>query len=212
MIVSDNSLKSILSKDFSVENPKSDIMAVIFQTTRAEDVISSIIVENDDKFEEQKLDEPLSEEEHDALRKSFAQFVFDESLKFKSDNLETISFTWRFQNRETGRLIDEDIKNVGFVFVACLIYMIFHTRSVFLAVYSLLNMFMSIPISMFIYKEVFGVKYFSSLHISSIIIIVGIGCDDIFVFHDCWKNALCVKAIRHRPIERMSLVVRKAFM
>ena len=61
MIVSDNSLRSILSKDFSVENPKSDIMAVIYQTTRAEDVISSIIVENDGKFEEQKLDEPLSD-------------------------------------------------------------------------------------------------------------------------------------------------------
>ena len=72
MIINDNSLRSVLSKDFSKENPKSDIMAVVYQTTRAEDVINSIIVENNGKFEEQKLDEPLSEEEHDALRKSFA--------------------------------------------------------------------------------------------------------------------------------------------
>jgi hypothetical protein len=52
MIVKENNFKSLLSKDFSVENPNSDIMAVVFKTTRAEDIINSIIVENSGKFEE----------------------------------------------------------------------------------------------------------------------------------------------------------------
>jgi predicted RND superfamily exporter protein len=109
-------------------------------------------------------------------------------------------------------LINKDILNVGFVLLACQIYMIIHTRSLFLAVYSLLNMFMSVPITLYIYRVWLGVTYFASLHVSVIIIIVGIGCDDIFVFHDCWQNAMCIKALKNKPIERLTFVVRKAFM
>ena len=72
MMMKENNVKSLLSKDFSTDNPRSDIMAVVFQTTRAEDVINSIIVENNGKFEEQELEEPISSEEHNLLRKQFA--------------------------------------------------------------------------------------------------------------------------------------------
>lgn len=116
----------------------------------------------------------------------------------------------RFQNTETNRLINDDIKNIGYVFVMCLAYMIFHTKSIFLATVSLLNVMMSVPISLFIYKEIFGVQYFSNLHFSIVIIIVGIGSDDIFVFHDSWQNSLCINALRERPILRLSYAWRNA--
>ena len=98
--------------------------------------------------------------------------------------MEVISFTMRFQKEETSRLVNEDIKNVGFVFIACLLYIVFHTKSLFLASVSLLNVLMSVPISIFVYNSIFKVEYFSSLHLSAVIIIIGIGSDDIFVFHD----------------------------
>lgn len=67
--------------------------------------------------------------------------------------------------------------------LACLAYIIIHTRSLFLGVFSLLNVCMSIPITLVLYKLVFGIHYFSNIQISAIIIIIGIGADDIFVFH-----------------------------
>ena len=75
---------------------------------------------------------------------------------------------------------------------------------------SLLNIFMSIPIALVIYTYVARVTYFSTLHISVFIIIIGIGSDDIFVFHDFWVNTFKIKALENRPILRLSLAFRQA--
>lgn len=88
--------------------------------------------------------------------------------------------------------------------------MVVHTKSVFLAVVSLANVVMCVPISLFIYSELFKIDYFSSMHLSVIIIIVGIGSDDVFVFHDNWQNSLCIKSLKDKPIHRLSYVWKKA--
>ena len=88
--------------------------------------------------------------------------------------------------------------------------MLFHTKSVFLSVVSLTNVIMSVPISLYVYKELLGIDYFSSMHLSVVIVIVGIGSDDIFVFHDNWQNSLCIGALRDKPILRLSFVWRNA--
>jgi predicted RND superfamily exporter protein len=97
-----------------------------------------------------------------------------------------------------------------FVMVACLLYMIIHTRSLFLAIVSLLNILMSIPIALCIYTYIFRVTYFSSIHVAVIIIIIGIGSDDIFVFHDCWQASFHIMAIKDKPIRRLSYCYRMA--
>jgi predicted RND superfamily exporter protein len=56
---------------------------------------------------------------------------------------------------------------------------------------------MSVPISLVVYKLVFGITYFSLLHILVILIILGIGADDIFVFHDAWEASGQIKALRN---------------
>lgn len=93
---------------------------------------------------------------------------------------------------------------------ACLIYMTIHTKSFFLGLVSILNVSMSIPISLCIYHYVFQVTYFSGIHISVFIIIIGIGSDDVFVFHDCWQNAFTIEAIRDKPVLRLSYAFRQA--
>jgi hypothetical protein len=62
-------------------------------------------------------------------------------------------------------------------------------KSVFLAIVSLSNIIMSIPITMVIYHYVMQINYFSNPHLSVLIIIIGIGADDIFVFHDIWVES-----------------------
>lgn len=108
------------------------------------------------------------------------------------------------------KAINSDVKFVVFVLIACFIYMAIHLRSIFLATFSLINLMMSIPIALCIYKLILRVDYFSSLHFSAILIILGIGADDIFVFHDHWKNTFLIKALDGKPIERLSMTFRLA--
>lgn len=89
--------------------------------------------------------------------------------------------------------------------ILCIVaYMWFHTGSLFIASLSLLNVFMSIPLAIVIYRYILNIQYFTTLNLSVIIIIIGIGADNIFVFHDFWKNSFQVKAIRDKPILRLS--------
>lgn len=106
-----------------------------------------------------------------------------------SENLETIAFSWYYQKTERWNVANGDFKYVVMMFFTCFCYMCFHMQSIFLAFISLFNVLMSIPITMVIYNYALGVTYFSNIHMSIIIVIIGIGADDIFVFHDIWKNS-----------------------
>ena len=90
-------------------------------------------------------------------------------------------------------MANSDFYFVGIMFLACLAYMSFHMKSMFLAFVSLTNIMMSIPITMIIYNYLMKIYYFSNPHLSIIIIIIGIGADDIFVFHDIWESSLNFK-------------------
>ena len=135
-----------------------------------------------------------------------------EGVRFskESDLLEVVAFTWYFQSKETMRLVYEDFLYVGLVIVACLLYMTFHMQSLFLASVSLFNVVMSLPVTLVIYRYVFGVTYFSSIHISIIIVVVGIGADDVFVFHDFWEGSFLIPAIRDDPKQRLTFTLRRA--
>lgn len=142
------------------------------------------------------------------MRMALAKNAYDLAYDFQSDLFEVVAFSWQYQIERTKYLVNEDFKFVGLTMVACLIYMSIHTKSFYLGLTSLLTVCMSIPISLCIYSFILRIPYFESLHLSIIIVIVGIGSDDVFVFHDAWKNAFTIKAIKNRPILRLSYTFR----
>ena len=77
-----------------------------------------------------------------------------------------------------------------------LIYMSFHLGSLYLGLCSVINIAMSLPISLLIYTYVLNVTYIGSEHISSALIIIGIGADDIFVFHGFWLTTFKIKVFK----------------
>ena len=99
-----------------------------------------------------------------------AEKVFQKSIKFESDLIEAIAFSISYQGEETSRLMNADLKFVGFVLMVCFCYMVFHLKSVFLAFFSLCNIFMSIPLTLCIYTYICRVDYFLSIHLSCILI------------------------------------------
>lgn len=77
------------------------------------------------------------------------------------------------------------IGSISFVFL----YFILHLQSVFLASYCVLLIILSFPLTQLIYCGLFGISYFSTLHIMVIFIVLGISADDIFVIIDAWKQS-----------------------
>ena len=75
---------------------------------------------------------------------------------------------------------------------ACLpviwVYVTFHLRSIFLSTVSMINVAASILMATVIYKLIIGVGFFSFLHFLVILIIIGIGAVNTFLFNDTWKR------------------------
>jgi protein dispatched 1 len=100
------------------------------------------------------------------------------------------------------------IGSVVFVFL----YMIFHTGSVVVAWIELMQILMSLPLALFFYKIVFGIGFFQTLHSLSIFIILGLGCDGVFIFIDAWNQAPVnvYKTDDATLIKRMEYTYRRA--
>lgn len=197
-----------LGRDFTEEHPKTNIVSAVFRTTR--DIFDSEIKKNSLGFYEEVVSKRYEGDEMYDKMEEMARKAMNIAWNFDSDEIEVVATSNRFTNNETKRLLFEDMKYVGIVVCFCIAYMTFHSGSFFIAVCSLINVTMSIPVAMVIFNLVLRVSYFASLHIAVLVVIIGIGSDDIFVFHDFWKNTFQYKAIKNKPILRISLAFRQA--
>lgn len=68
-------------------------------------------------------------------------------------------------------------------------YFCFNLGSVLLSAAGISIIFLSFPITAVITNGIFQVKYFGSLQIIGIFLVIGIAADDIFVFLDAWKQS-----------------------
>ena len=102
-----------------------------------------------------------------------------------------------YSHKESWKSSDEDLFKLLVVVCIVLIYFTFHLRSFFLAFASGIQLLMSIPIALCIYRYVFGITYFERIHLSSLMLIIGVGSDDVFVFHDMWANARKIPALKN---------------
>lgn len=83
--------------------------------------------------------------------------------------------------------MDNDLQYFLYSFIFVFAYVSFHFKSLFLGLCGLIVMLISFPLAFFIYKYVYLIDYFVPLQYSSVFLVIGIGTDDIYVFHDNWK-------------------------
>lgn len=79
-------------------------------------------------------------------------------------------------------------------FALCTILFVFfmirtHVGSNAYACAAVAQILMSIPVTAFLYRIVFRIEYFGTLHLCSIFLALGIGADDNFVLFDAWRQA-----------------------
>ena len=98
--------------------------------------------------------------------------------------------------------------------IACLaliwLYVTFHLRSLFLSSVAMLNIATSIPMALVLYNLVFGISFFSLLHILVLLIILGIGADNTFIFNDTWNSTKDIPALKDNLENRAAYTFRKA--
>ena len=90
------------------------------------------------------------------------------------------------------------------------VYLSYHTGSFFLGTLMVIQIVMSIPVTFIIYRFIFRITYFCPVHITVTIVIIGIGCDDMFVFHDQWMHTKHIKVMKKRLPLRLAYTFRRA--
>ena len=88
-------------------------------------------------------------------------------------------------------------------------YFCFHLRSLFLATIGITIVLFSFPLTVVIAK-ICSIKYFTTLHMLMIFIVLGIAADDIFVFYDAWRQSAQYPMIASDKKKRMAYTFRRA--
>jgi hypothetical protein len=110
-------------------------------------------------------------------------------MPWRHGGVEFRFVTWLVTNIELLRMqmMDALFMLCTIVFVLLLIRL--HTGSSVFACAAMAQILMSIPVTAFLYRIVFRIEYFGTLHLCSIFLVLGIGADDNFVLLDAWRQA-----------------------
>jgi hypothetical protein len=105
----------------------------------------------------------------------------DDIEVFFYGELDILGFLW------------SDMALAGLSLVVVAVVLILQTGSVCITLAGLFEIFISIPLAMFVWSVVFGVPAVSNIIFVGVFVIVGIGADDIFVFVDAFRQS------KHEP-------------
>ena len=122
------------------------------------------------------------------LRTPYAGAKPTEKIEGESD-MQVLFYGVPTQQAEFNRVVEGDLNFAVLSIVVVHSYIWFHTRSVFIANFSMFMIVMSLPVGFFFYYNVFGVRFCSQLNVLAIYLALGIGADSVFVAVDSWNQA-----------------------
>ncbi|KAH8062781.1 hypothetical protein JL721_8689 [Aureococcus anophagefferens] len=105
------------------------------------------------------------------------------------EKMSVLWFSPLVESFEWTRLTTEDFMVAFGSVLFVWLYISKHTGSLFVGSMAMLQITMSLPLSLFFYRCVFWIRYFSSMQMLVIFVILGVGADDVFVFSDAWHQA-----------------------
>jgi len=125
------------------------------------------------------------------MKPTFGQSALDKDARTGASG-KKISVLWNsqlIQEEEFQAALNSDFSFVIFSFLFVWFWMWVHVGSFAVASFSMLQILISLPLSMFIYSVVFQIGYFGAMQILVVFIILGIGADDVFVYSDAWLQS-----------------------
>ena len=106
-------------------------------------------------------------------------------------------------------LIWDGIKAMLSVYLV-FVFMWVQTGSLTIAAAGMMEIMFSIPLSFFIYRYIFRLKFFAALNVMSLYIVLAVGADDVFVFFDAYKQSGRMPDVCVSLESRMDWVYRRA--
>jgi len=206
-----SALKSLLDKKFSVANPISSStraylpLGVWFKLS---DTPSGTVEEKNEFYETWDWDQ----------WKAMTVWGIQTVKKMIEEHNADDSNLVRIASFAPGVIDDEIIQGilgsarVVVISIVCVsAYMIYHTKSIFLGMLGQAHVMASFPVTWFLYRVVFQLKYMGMLNFISMFVIIGIGADDIFVFCDAWAQARLEGPVVNRTLEtRLAWAYKRA--
>lgn len=135
----------------------------------------------------------------DMEKKIFAEWGMSTVIPFNSvynvhalslgDGLQVRFYNNFLVTEEFQRLVSWDQLLVGGSVFLVGVAMMLHLRSLFLTCIGLFAILASIPVALFLYTGILQIHYFSSVHVVTFFLILGIGADDLFVWVDAFMQS-----------------------
>jgi hypothetical protein len=66
------------------------------------------------------------------------------------------------------------------------LYVLYHTKSLFVTSTSMSTILLSFPVTLVVYKLIMGISNLSTLHLMVTFVVLGVSTDNIFVVWDAW--------------------------
>ena len=144
----------------------------------------------------------------------FGSKYMDRDGRVKGD-IEILWWSFGLQQYEFAKAVMQDFMWSVFSVVSVGIYISIHTGSGFIAAIAMMEIAFTIFVSFFVYRLIFQITYFTSIHFLAAFLLLGIGADDVFVFVDAFKQSECQKDISGSLLKRLeytSIRASKAVM
>mmetsp|Transcript_47970 Transcript_47970/g.133829 ORF Transcript_47970/g.133829 Transcript_47970/m.133829 type:complete len:367 (+) Transcript_47970:880-1980(+) len=98
-------------------------------------------------------------------------------------------FSIVMQNAEMMHTVANDTNMAVFSMLFVWFWIVMHTGSFLIGSLGMLQIVLSLPVSLFIYRVIFRIWFFDTLQTLAIFVILGVGADDVFVMVDAWVQS-----------------------
>lgn len=138
----------------------------------------------------------------DDITDNLFQPLYDEELNdlsgTESNGVSVVAYTlWGYKYH----IFSSVLYTQSLLAVSAIIFVIlltwFYSRSFFIGLMTLTCILIAMIIAYFVYVRVFDIPFFPFLNINTIIFIIGIGADDVFVFTRVWEEAKYIYRIQN---------------
>ena len=105
-----------------------------------------------------------------------------------TDDVEVVYVSMEIFNYQIRSALKSDLTKAGIALGFVAFWTLLHTFSPFLTLMGILNLILAFPPAYFLYTAIFGVQALSILTPVTLLVVIGIAIDDVFVFVDTFKQ------------------------
>ena len=159
----------------------------IFHFITSKSFVEGIAIDKNTKLEVASTYLPLYSY-GDTSEQIYLDNIHGKSFSDKYVALKAVKFRIKFDLFE--QFLFSDIVYIGIGLGLILILLWIYTKSFLVMLAAFLNFILSLILAYFFYVVVFQRPFFPFVNITALILLIGIGADDTFVYIDLWRKAL----------------------